>query len=63
MQPTNAAKNIFARSLLELDKEFSTAGEAKTDEAAVNKVGQPSQVGHDLPVAGNPPSSQNQRHT
>ena len=48
----NAAKNILARGLLELEKEFTTAGEAKADEAAVNKDGQPSQVGHDLPVAG-----------
>ena len=49
---TNAAKNILARGLFEMEKEFSTAGEAKADEAAVNKDGQPSQVGHDLPVAG-----------
>ena len=48
----NAAKNILARGLVELEKEFSTAGEAKAVEAAVNKDGQPSQVGHDLPVAG-----------
>ena len=40
------------KRLLELEKEFSIAGEAKAVEAAVNKDGQPSQVGHDLPVAG-----------
>jgi IS605 OrfB family transposase len=49
---TNAAKNILARGLVELEREFTTAGEAKAVEAAVNKDGQPSQVGHDLPVAG-----------
>ena len=49
---TNAAKNILARGMLELAKEFTIAGEAKADEAAVNKDGQLSQVGHDLPVAG-----------
>jgi transposase len=49
---TNAAKNILARGLVELKKEFTTAGEAKACEAAVNKDGQPFQVGHDLPVAG-----------
>ena len=49
---TNTAQNILARGMLELEKEFSIAGEAKADEAAVNKDGQPSQVGHDLPVAG-----------
>lgn len=48
----NAAKNILARGLLELEREFTTAGEAKADESAMNKGGQPSQVGHDLPVAG-----------
>jgi IS605 OrfB family transposase len=35
---TNAAKNILARGLLELEREFSAAGEAKAIEAAVNKV-------------------------
>ena len=49
---TNAAKNILARGLIELEKEFTTAGEAKAIDPAVNKDGQPSQVGHDLPVAG-----------
>lgn len=34
---TNAARNILARGLLELEKEFATAGEAGADEAAVNK--------------------------
>ncbi len=49
---TNAAKNILARGLLALEGEFSTAGEARAVEAAVNKVGQPPQVGHDLPEVG-----------
>ena len=49
---TNAAKNILARGLVELEKEFTTAGEAKASESAANKDGQPSQVGYDLPVAG-----------
>lgn len=55
---TNSGKNIEYRGLRLLELEFSTAGEAQTlgfakaDEAAVNKDGQPSQVGHDLPVAG-----------
>lgn len=35
---TNAARNILARGLLELEKDFATAGEAKADEAAVNKA-------------------------
>ena len=48
----NAAKNILARGLLELEREFSTAGEAKAVEAAVNEDGKPSQVGHDLPAVG-----------
>ena len=34
---TNAAKNILARGLFELEKEFSTAGGARAVEAAVNK--------------------------
>lgn len=49
---TNAAMNILAKGLNMLEREFSIAGEAKANEAAVNKDGQPSQVGHDLPVAG-----------
>ncbi len=36
----NAAKNILARGLVELEKEFAIAGEAKADEAAVNKGAQ-----------------------
>ena len=35
----NAAKNILARGMLELDREFTTAGQAKAVEAAVNKDG------------------------
>ena len=35
---TNAAKNILARGLVALEKEFSIAREAKADEAAVSKV-------------------------
>lgn len=34
---TNAARNILARGLLELEKEFTTAEEARADEAAVNE--------------------------
>lgn len=34
---TNVTRNILARGLLELEREFATAGEAKADEAAVNK--------------------------
>ena len=34
-----------------LEYDFTTAGEAKTDEAAVNKGGQPHQAVQDLPVA------------
>ena len=35
---TNAAKNILARGLVEWERDFSTAGEAKAVEAAVNEV-------------------------
>lgn len=35
---TNAAQNIRARGLLELEKEFATAGKARAVEAAVNEV-------------------------
>ena len=35
---TNAAKNILARGLLALEKEFAAAGEARAVEAAVNEV-------------------------
>jgi len=35
---TNAAKNILARGLVALEKEFTTAGEARAVEAAVNEV-------------------------
>jgi transposase len=43
---TNAAKNILARGLVAFDEEFSTAGEAKAVEAAVNKVAQAAGAGH-----------------
>jgi hypothetical protein len=42
---TNAGRNILARTLVELARDFTIAGEAKTDEAAVNKNG------HDLRLA------------
>ena len=54
---TNAAKNILARGLVELESEFSAAGEAKADEAAVNKAVSASGaagVGHDPLDAGIP---------
>lgn len=49
---TNAAKNILARGLVALEEEFSTAGEAKADEAAVNKVAQAAGAGLGPLVAG-----------
>ncbi len=49
---TNAAMNILAHGLVELEREFPTAGEVRAVAAVVNKDGQPSQAGHDLPVAG-----------
>ena len=49
---TNAAKNILVRGLVELEKEFSTAGEAKADETAVNKVAQAAGAGLGPLVAG-----------
>ena len=49
---TNAAKNILVRGLVELEKEFSTVGEAKADEAAVNKVAQAAGAGLGPLVAG-----------
>ena len=54
---TNAAKNILTRGLVELESEFSAAGEAKADEAAVNKAVSASGaagVGHDPLDAGIP---------
>ena len=49
---TNAAKNILARGLVALEREFSTAGEARADEAAMNKVAQAAGVGLGPLVAG-----------
>lgn len=49
---TNAAKNILARGLVALEEEFSTAVEAKADEAAVNKVAQAAGAGLGPLVAG-----------
>lgn len=49
---TNAAKNILTRGLVELEREFSTAGEAKAGEAAVNKVSQETGAGLGPLVAG-----------
>jgi hypothetical protein len=48
---TNAAKNILARGLVELEKEFSTAGEVRAVESAVNKVAQAAGAGHGPLVA------------
>ena len=42
---TNAAKNILARGLVALEREFSTAGEARADEATMNKVAQAAGAG------------------
>lgn len=42
---TNAAKNILARGLVALEKEFATAGQAKAGEAAVNEVAQAAGAG------------------
>jgi putative transposase len=42
---TNAAKNILARGMLELEQEFSVVGEAKAYESAVNEVAQAAGVG------------------
>lgn len=52
---TNAAKNILARGLVELENEFSAAGEAKADEAVVNedaRASGASGVGHGPLVVG-----------
>ena len=54
---TNAAQNIRARGLLELAKEFATAGKARAVEAAVNEVAGASAAtgaGHGPLVAGIP---------
>jgi transposase len=50
----NAAKNILERGLLALEREFSTAGEARAIEAAVNKAKQLVEAGHGLAVVGIP---------
>ena len=49
---TNAAKNILVRGVIELEKEFSIAGETKVDEAAMNKDSQESGAGLGPQVAG-----------
>ncbi len=54
---TNAAENIKQRGLAQMEKEFCMAGEAKADEAAVNKelyaiLAASSEVGHHLPGQG-----------
>lgn len=52
---TNAAKNILVRGLVELENEFSAAGEAKADEAVVNedaRASGASGVGHGPLVVG-----------
>ena len=36
---TNAARNILALGLVDLAREFTIAGEAKTNESAVNEDG------------------------
>ncbi len=55
---TNAARNILARGLAILEKQFSAAGEAKAVEAAMNEIGQhivgSVGVGHDPLVEGIP---------
>lgn len=52
----NAARNILARGLLELEKQFSAALEAKACERAVNEVGAQALawVGHGPPAGGIP---------
>ena len=49
---TNAAKNILARGLVALEREFSAAGEARADESAVNKAAQAAGAGLGPLVAG-----------
>ncbi len=53
---TNAARNILARGLLELETQFSAAPEAKASERAVNKAGASALagVGHGPPAGGIP---------
>jgi IS605 OrfB family transposase len=49
---TNAARNILVRGLLELEREFAAAVEARVDETAVNKDSQESGAGNGPLVAG-----------
>lgn len=51
---TNAAKNILAKGLNMLERSFSIAGEAKADEAAVNKSPQGFGAGYGPLAAGIP---------
>ncbi len=51
----NAARNILARGLLELEQQFSAAPEAKAREGAMNEVGpSPAGAGHGPLAAGIP---------
>ena len=49
---TNAARNILARGLLELERENATAGEARAVEAVVNEGSQEPGAGLGPQVAG-----------
>lgn len=53
---TNSGKNILARGLVALEKEFAAAAEARADETAVNEVygalGSMAGAGHGPLVAG-----------
>ena len=54
---TNAAENIKRRGLVQMDEEFCMAGEAKADEAAMNKEPNAeslsgAEVGYHLPDQG-----------
>lgn len=49
---TNAAKNILARGLLELEKEFAAAVEARAGKAVVNEVSKETGAGFGPLVAG-----------
>lgn len=54
---TNAAENIKRRGLVQMDEEFCMAGEAKADEAAMNKEPNTervsgAEVGYHLPDQG-----------
>ena len=50
----NAARNIRARGLAELEKEFAAAAEARARETAVNEAASVAAVGHDRPAVGIP---------